>query len=131
MLLFVGFMFYANMTPLFLNQPKEKYLSYNGVSGVSIMYQNKLYTLNFNQQNHLLKYLNELQPSEKIDLNDYIGYEKMIIYRFNEPDLDLQPMGRDAEETLYFNIPDWNTEQYLADTSHGKLKQLIFEVLKK
>ena len=128
MLVFVGILFYANMGYLFFDPPKEKHISYNAVSGIAVEQQGTFYTLNFNQQNRLLKFLNELQPtSSLVPLTDeLIG--KIVIYRFNEPDLILQPMSVNENEGLYFKIPEWNRENIFYDTSKGKLKKLIMDV---
>ncbi len=127
MLAFVGLLFFANMGYLLMDQPKEKYISYNAVSGIAIDYQDKLHTLNFSQQNHLLKILNELQPISSLESlsEELIG--KIVIYQFNEPDLTLHPMTDIDGKALYFKIPEWNKEGVFHDTSNGKLKKLILD----
>lgn len=127
MLIFVGFLFYANMGYLFFEQPKEKHISYNAVRGIAVDYQGTFYTLNFNQQNRLLKFLNDFEPVIKPNFSKEELIGKIVIYRFNEPDLILQPMSVNSDEALYFKIPEWNREGVFQDTSNGKLKKLILD----
>lgn len=88
----ITFMFYVNMTPLFFVQPQEKNISYNEVSGIVIERQGIFYTLNFEQQNQILKYLNEQESSDSFFIKNQqnLDFEKMIIYRFNEPEIVIQ-----------------------------------------
>jgi hypothetical protein len=80
------------MTPLFFVQPQEKNISYNEVSGIVIERQGIFYTLNFEQQNQILKYLNEQESSDSFFIKNQqnLDFEKMIIYRFNEPEIVIQ-----------------------------------------
>jgi hypothetical protein len=82
----MAFMFYINLTPLFLTIPTHPFISYNEVSGIAIEKENILYTLNFDQQNNMLKYLNDNQSS-LVSKQPPLDFEKMIIYRFNQPEI--------------------------------------------
>ncbi len=69
------------LMPKILHSRKQEILSYNHVRGMAVERQGQLYTLNFEQQNHMVAAINQ---------NDAIP-EKLIIYRFNQPDWIIEP----------------------------------------
>lgn len=116
-----------NLTTLLSPPPIEKYLSFNGVRGMDIQHDNKLYTLNFEQQNQLIAYINEsisvgggTPKSQAIPLN----FTKLAIYRFDKPDLVVNPIAYDGDDLVY-QATEWNAQGYLKDTTQGSMKELI------
>lgn len=115
-----------NVFRLFYHPPAENYLSHNDVRGVAVEYKNLLYTLNFEQQNHLIDRINHsLQiPKETAGINKKLPFTRLIIYRFEKPDLIITPIGY-REDNLVYYVPEWHSQGYLEDMSSGKLKNLI------
>lgn len=118
--------FILNLYPLFFISPQEKILSYNGVRGIAIEHQGTLYTLNFEQQNRVIEAINRsLFISDDSGLKkEGIGFSKLIIYRFNAPDMILTPLGY-QNNNLVYSIPEWNRKGYLLDISEGAFKELL------
>ncbi len=99
------------------------YLDYNHVRGSAIEHGLN-YTLNFEQQNALITYLNEadafsLQISEAPP-----PFTKLYIYRFNAPDIVITPLAY-LDNNLLFSSPEWNNGAPLLEKSQGKLKFLL------
>lgn len=79
LLVFIGLM------PTILNPRNQAVLSYNDVRGMAVESQGQLYTLNFEQQNLVVSTLNlkgEIPPLTTCAST----FDKLIIYRFNQPD---------------------------------------------
>jgi hypothetical protein len=99
-------------------------LDYNHVRGSAVEHQVP-YTLNFEQQNALITYVNaaetsNMQPSTAAPT----PYSKIIIYRFNAPNTIITPLTY-IGDNLLFSTPEWNEGKPLLDTSQGKLKHLL------
>jgi hypothetical protein len=126
-LIAMGLLLVVNITTLFTMPKPERYIGYNDVRGMAIEHQKLLYTLNFDQQNDLIKYFNMALPINK-DLQTVISssvdFSKLVIYRFNQPDLIITPIAYE-DDNLIFKIPEWNEQGYLQDISQGSLKELI------
>jgi hypothetical protein len=116
-----------NLTHVFSNPKVEKYLPFNDVKGTAIEHKGGLYTLNFDQQNSVIEYLNLSIPVGKEALDSHQGplnFTKLIIYRFNKPDLVITPIQYEGNN-LIFSSPEWNHNGYLKDVSYGHLKNLL------
>jgi hypothetical protein len=103
----------------------EKYLSYNGVRGMAIAHRQKLYTLNFDQQNEMIGFLNASIPTAKTALgsnNQKPDFDKIVIYRFNASDIELVPVAY-QDGSLIFSAPEWNPDGYMKDEK-GAIKSL-------
>ncbi len=118
-----------NLSRIFVEPLREKYLRYNDVRGSAIEHKSLLYTFNFEQQNELIKNLNHALPITKNSLNPSspasLDFSKLIIYRFKAPDLILTPIAYDEHENLIFSLPEWNPDDYLQEISQGAMKELI------
>ncbi|MBA3720999.1 MAG: hypothetical protein H0W88_01190 [Parachlamydiaceae bacterium] len=109
------------------------YLKYNEVKGVGIKYKGKVYTLNFDQQNKVVDYLNLSIPIKNITtgLREPSDIENIIIYQFdNKPDLTLTPVTY-LNHQLVYSMPEWNSQENLIEQSNGKLQKLISETYDK
>lgn len=116
-----------NLTRLFTQQKNERYLSYNGVRGIAVEHQRVLWTLNFEQQNKVIENLNLCLPIGKNTRHfekKPLAYERIIIYRFNAPDLYLTPIAYDGDN-LIFETKEWNPNGYLLDVSGGSFDTLL------
>lgn len=110
-------------------QNHEVYIKPGDVRGSAIEYKGKLFTLNFDQQNHLLDYLNAAVPVKKSDYQKAVNttnISKILIYRFKEPDIEITPIGLEGKN-LVFSAPAWNDSSYLLDLSGGQLNSLLQE----
>ncbi len=97
------------------------------VRGMAVEHKGLLYTLNFDQQNQFLKYLNSSLPVSKTDyqnINETLPFSKILIYTFNSPDVEISPIGY-KEDNLVFFAPNWNTNSYMIELSGGELKKLL------
>jgi hypothetical protein len=118
-----------NVAEIFSSPLNEKYIAYNDVRGVAVEKNNLLYTLNFDQQNQLIEYLNMAMPVGKTALMQTktpLNFTKIIVYRFNKSDLIMTPLEINNQD-LVFSIPDWNPNGYIKDITLGKLNALIAE----
>lgn len=111
--------------PSFQNPPPQPFLHYNDIRGSAVEYQGLLYTLNFEQQNKLIAYLNSAIAADQsaTSLNKP-PYTKLIIYRFDLHDIEIIPLGY-TEDNLVFVTPLWNNSKPLIDTSKGQLRKLL------
>lgn len=115
-----------NVLPYLGFEANEKYLPYNDVKGMAIEHQNKLYTLNFDQQKELIGILNSSQPIEKSSVlpnGEKPDFEKIVIYRFNKPDIEIAPIAYQNGH-LIFSAPAWNSKGYMIDNSQSSVKAL-------
>lgn len=74
------------LTPQLEKTPPQSVLAYNDVKGMALEGEGKLYTLNFEQQNRIVAALNQRKKIPEIKTCGITG-EKLIIYRFNAPEL--------------------------------------------
>ncbi len=116
-----------NIEQILLKPEAGKYIGLNEVRGIAIEHKGLMYTLNFEQQNSVIESLNRAipigkPPQEPADKS--LNFSKLVIYRFNKPDISLVPV-RYEEYNLIFNVPEWNKNGYLKDTSYGNLEKLL------
>lgn len=98
----------------------------NEVKGIAIEKGKELFTLNQKQQNEALTLINRMRPVDKGDypIKEKFEFTRIIIYRFNKPDIDLFPIAN-QKEGLVFNVPILNSSSYLLDMSGGQFYDLI------
>ena len=116
-----------NFSRLFTQQKNERYLSYNGVRGVAVEHQRKLWTLNFDQQNKVIEHLNLSLPIGKgthhLEKRAF-AFDRIVIYRFKGPDLYITPIAFDGPN-LILEAKEWNPSGYLLDVSGGSFDALL------
>lgn len=136
LLFFMTFVVLAGMFTLFalhltsiFHTPEQKpvYIQPNNVKGSAIKHHKQLYTLNFDQQNRLVEFLN--QSTLITDIKDLkrqnVNFEELVLYQFEkEQELTIQPIAYIDDQLLYL-IPQWDLNGYLIETSQGRLKQLL------
>ncbi len=116
-----------NLTQIVSPSKIEKYLPYGDVKGVAVEHKGLLYTLNFDQQNSLIEYLNLAIPvgSAAFTSNEsQLDFTKIVIYRFKKSDLIITPVQYQGHDLIFYS-PEWNKNGYLKDVSYGHLKNLI------
>lgn len=107
--------------------PAYQYLSPNHVRGMAIEHEQKLYTLNFEQQNFLIDLFNRstLADQKEVQKASNTGFSKIIVYRFNTSELEIQPTGFTSDNRFIFSTPFWNSGHYLIGSSPEDLKQFF------
>jgi hypothetical protein len=126
----VMLLMFMNLAPVLWSKKDEKYIKYNDVRGMSIEHNQKVITLNFDQQNEMVGFFNQSEPAEKVanPNKQSLDFTKIIINRFNAPDLIITPIEY-QNSNLIFSTPDWNEKGLLKDTSNGRMKKLISQTL--
>lgn len=120
----VAFLFSVDLWEALQPAPNERYVAFNDVQGSAIEHAGKLYTLNFEQQNALIDLLNHAIPASAQTINQRPQFENIVIYRFNDSDIILTPVGY-ADGALLFAAPTLADDQLLVDSSHGGMQQLL------
>lgn len=107
--------------------PAPSHIKNTDVRGMAVEHRGSLYTLNFDQQNHVLRYLNSSLPVSKSDyqnMNETLPFSKIVIYTFKSPDIEISPIGY-REDNLVFFAPNWGANSYMIELSGGELKKLL------
>lgn len=96
------------------------------VKGMAVVHQGKPFTLNFDQQKLATDAIAKAVKVKKSDFTQSkdLNFDKIIIYRFNAPDLDLIPIQY-QEKNLVFEVPSLNTDSYFMELSGGSLQNMI------
>jgi len=122
-----------------------KFISQNDVRGVAVEHKKLLYTLNFRQQRELIEMFNHsfLATPEEVDERSIIftggpSIDKIIIYRFDAPDIEIIPNGyivktgapwdeiSDSDLNMVFIAPLWNPNGFIEESSaHETFKMLL------
>ncbi len=128
MLVGIAILFIVNLFPM-LGGPAvaTNRLSPGEIRGMALMHDQLPWTLNFEQQNDVVSYLNTAIPigKEKANIDqEKLPFTTLVIYFFNAPDLVLNPLGYSDNE-LIFSIPEWNKTGYIKDVSVGDFKKLL------
>lgn len=98
-------------------------ISHNGVRGSAIVVNQIPYTLNFAQQNNVIDALDHAVAVSKDTVSaesERPFFQKLIFYRFNQPDLVVQPIEQ-RRTALLLDIPEWSTTHYYLDASSEEL----------
>jgi hypothetical protein len=97
------------------------------VRGMAVVHEGKPFTLNFDQQklaNDAISRAVKVKKSDYSKSKDPLNFDKIVIYRFNAPDLDLIPIQY-AEKNLVFEVPALSSDSYFLELSGGSLKNMI------
>lgn len=103
-----------------------EFLKPGDVRGSAVEYKGELYTLNFNQQNELIEYLNTAVAVQR-DLtksSSPLAISKIIIYRFKDPDVEIFPKSLERNN-LIFLASVWNKSSPLMELSGGQLTTML------
>lgn len=106
--------------------PQEAYLKYNSIRGSAIEYQGKLYTLNFDQQKALIEAINHsIRTAEPPAGGNKPNFTKIIIYRFNAPDVVITPIAF-VEGNLVYSAPQLiAAPDSLKEQTGGQLEKIL------
>lgn len=120
-----------------------KFISPSEVRGMAVQHDKLLYTLNFEQQNVLVEIFNRSIPITKADVESRknhapktSGISKIIIYRFNAPDIEIEPIASVAKKysvdsfsperyNLVFSAPEWNPNGLLEEATQDQIETLL------
>jgi hypothetical protein len=123
----IAALFAINLTQIFEgDSPAQNYLKFNHVRGMAVRHKQLLYTLNFDQQNDVIQFLNRSVRLEAIKTEGQIKPEidKIIVYLFEEPSkIEITPIAY-IDRNLIYSAPQWG-EGYFMDVSDGQLQHLL------
>lgn len=124
----VGVVFALNFSRLYIEKEPLDYIDRNYVRGMELVVDGVPYTLNFEQQNNAVTLLNNaIKVGYEALFNEEegsIGFEKILIYRFDAPPITVTPIAY-INDTLLFKVPEWQPNGFLNDTQPGAFKTLI------
>lgn len=127
-------LFSINLTNILTGKPPNQvYLKYNDVRGMATSHNQLLYTLNFQQQNHVIDILNEAVPLKEIQpgQRQTPSIQQIIIYQFQgNPDIVLTPIAY-VDQHLIFAAPQWQPDGYLMEHNKGDLHKLLSQTYDK
>jgi hypothetical protein len=124
----IAALFAINLASIMTPTQPEPVLKYDFVRGMAAQHADKLYTLNFEQQNQFIEIINRAIPNKEIvgDVFKRPFIEKIVIYQFNEPNIEILPVAQ-VGQNLVLKIN--GKEGYLKDVSDGALKTLLFQTI--
>lgn len=121
-------LFTLKLAPFFQRlEPATGHLSAIDVEAVEVTHKGLPYILNMDQQEELVTLLNGSLPvkSEESPTSSTIpAVEKITIYRFDLPTLELRPLFYIGNDLVYA-APAWNHNGNMRDVSQGALKELL------
>lgn len=97
------------------------------LKGSAIFHKNTPYTLNFDQQQILIEYLNRAAKVKKSDFTietSTFPYERIVLYRFEGGNIELIPVML-KEKNIVFNIPKISEDSYFLEMSGGQLANVL------
>lgn len=124
----IGLAFLLNIAPIGSNGMSAVNISHGEIRGAALSHENKLYTLNFNQQETLIDLINRSIPVGAPDVQrggTPPDFEKVVLYRFGEPEVTLRPILYLSDGSLIYTIPGLHGEGYLQDVTSGEMKKLL------
>lgn len=112
---------------LYTSAIPEVYLKHNEVSGIAVQFQDKVYTLNFDQQNRVIDIVNRSLPVVKHEkIIEKPNFQKITVYTFGKtPDIEITPIGYGRNDDLIYTAPLLEPTGYLMEVSEGDLKKII------
>lgn len=100
-------------------------LSTGSISGSAVEHKRILFTLNYDQQNNVIDYLNQsvvAKNQETQPQDSTMDVKRIIFYMLNnQPNIEVFPINYDPEGNMLFSIGG----KIRKDTSKGKLKNLL------
>ena len=97
------------------------------IRGMAVVHKGLPNTLNFDQQKiatHVLSRSVQVKKSDYPQSAESFPFEKIILYRFNAPDLEILPI-QFQENNLVFSIPLIDPQNYYLEQSDGQFKEMI------
>ena len=104
-------------------QAKDLWLPYNQVQGMAVEFNEQPYTLNFEQQKKIIAILNQAIPIDDHSAKEPFDYDKLIVYRFDEPFLEIFPI-RKHDKKLIFLVSNYGT---MIENGGENLNELLLQ----
>jgi hypothetical protein len=107
----------------------KEYIRLNDVRGMAIIHKNLEYPLNFEQQVEVVQLFNKSLPVAPglTDKNlQPADFQKIVIYTFGGPLIELLPLGF-KNDILLYSAPSWESSAIMTDTSNGLLKKALMQ----
>jgi hypothetical protein len=105
----------------------ETYLKYNDVRGMAVDVNEKLYTLNFEQQKEAIGIINRsvrLQHGWH-DKRENLPIRAIMVYQFDQqPDVQMIPVGFQGNR-LVFYVPQWDKNNDFMELTGGEFLRLL------
>lgn len=108
------------------------YINSADVRGISLVAENASYPVDYERQVALLSFFNaakSLDPKEDVSKGTKTLFSKIFIYHYKDLVTEVYPIIYLGNE-LVFQCRDWNQGEMLKDTSQGKLKALLDDIIK-
>lgn len=121
-------LFGIKLLPVFQALQPHRYLAPNDVRGIEVVHGGRPFTLNFEQQNKVIAFLNESKPTgENLSptAGDEMPVSKILVYRFEASPLELRVLAYGSDNNLIFSAPVWNRTGDMTDMSRGAMKKLL------
>lgn len=126
----VAALFLINYGVVFQEAVTPPLIAKKEVRGVSIEHKGKVYTLNFDQQNAVIEVFNN---ALKVGPESYFPKDKksfeftrVLVHRFDKPDLEMTPYGYTAGELLY-RIPALYSEGLFEEAGPRPITPILKE----
>lgn len=119
--------FLKTATTLFPGAQKlSTYISADDVEGMTVVYHDLPYALNFDQQNEMIELINRSIPVNDQNPSELLAMstKKIIVHLFNKEDVDIQLLGS-KDGSVYFSSSTWIAGNNLKDVSTGDMQELI------
>lgn len=101
----------------------------NNVRGSAVEVERGLYTLNFEQQNHLLAALSEAtlepNPTNPLPSQPPATFLKAVIYRFDGGDIEIYPNNHIRGQLLFSTSDHKGNSSYYLERRSGELESLL------
>lgn len=125
----MGILILANVSHLFQLNKSERYIDYNAIRGIEVVHKGVPYTVNFDQQVSIARFLNESTEyrgsennSQSLEKN---LVDKIVIFRFNGlKEIEITPVSF-YNGSLIFSAPLWQNQGLLIDNSAGELQKTL------
>ena len=125
----IGALLFMNLAPYasFKEAPSSSLVSNSEIRGIAVVHRGVPFTLNFDEQKVAVDSVMRAVTVKKADYPEVKGpfdFDKIIIYRFNAPEIELFPI-QFPEQNLVFSMPPINKDKYYMELSGGEFKRMI------
>lgn len=128
LLLCLGVLFLVNVKNIVQvsSATPDAYFHHNDIKGIAVEYKQRLYTLNFKQQNDVIDILNRAIPIEKIiHIDKKPDFSRLIVYTFDKrQEIEFTPLAFNNDDLIFY-APKLIPKGYLMEVSAGELHELL------
>jgi hypothetical protein len=120
----VGAAFFFNIQDSFDGKGSKELINSAEISGIEVIHDGSHYTLGYEQQLLLLKYINQAVPTVPTKEKSVFSFEKIVIISLQGKSFEIIPLAIRSGD-LVFSSPALGNGKPLRDTSAGKMVALI------